>query len=78
MTRYRVVVQGELSDRFQRGFEDLNLVRESGDTVIEGEFIDTAQLYHLLDRLQDLGLELVAVSSDDAPAGGAHGSDADE
>lgn len=62
MTRYRVVVRGELSDRFKAGFAGLGLERAAGETVLEGELGGQEDLRELLEQLQELGLELVAVS----------------
>ena len=59
---YRVVVSGRLSDRFAAAFEGLTLETEPGRSSLSGSFADQAQLYGLLDRLRDLGIELVSVN----------------
>jgi hypothetical protein len=60
-TRYRIVVRGELSDRFCSAFEGMELRRSDGTTVITGEIRDQSQLQGLLERTAQLGLELVSV-----------------
>jgi outer membrane PBP1 activator LpoA protein len=60
-TRYRIVVRGELSDRFSAAFEGMELQPTGGETVITGEIRDQSQLRGLLDRAAALGLELVSV-----------------
>lgn len=58
---YRVVVSGRLSDRFAESFDGLTLESQPGRSSLSGSFADHAQLYGLLDRLRDLGIELVSV-----------------
>jgi hypothetical protein len=76
--RYRIVLRGRLSERFESAFEGMALEHGPNQTVLIGEVRDQAQLYGLLDRLRDFGIELVAVQ----PAGTAdtsaeHGSPRD-
>jgi hypothetical protein len=56
----RIVIRGRLSDRLGSAFGQLSLERRPGETVMHG-LADSAQLDELLDRLRDLGLELVSV-----------------
>lgn len=65
--RYEIVVRGRLTDRFESQFEGVTLEPRRGTTALHGELADQAQLYGLIDRLRDLGLELVSV---DAPGVG--------
>jgi hypothetical protein len=50
-----------LSDRFEAAFDPMKLEPGHGETAIVGEVRDQAQLYGILDRIRDLGLELVSV-----------------
>jgi hypothetical protein len=61
-TVYRIVVRGELSQRYLPAFEGMTLTTGEGETAIVGPVIDQAQLHGLLDRVGDLGLELVSVN----------------
>jgi hypothetical protein len=69
---YRIVVRSELSERYARAFEEMEMETNSGLTVLTGEIIDQPHLYGILDRLSGLGLELLSVqclpegSQDDA------------
>jgi hypothetical protein len=45
----------------------MTLVSGNGQTSITGPVIDQAQLHGLLDRIRDLGLELVSVSATPEP-----------
>jgi hypothetical protein len=59
--RYRVVIAGRLSERFTDAFA-LRAVEVRGNrTILEGDILDQAQLYGLIDSLRDLALELVGV-----------------
>ena len=66
-SRYRIVLRGRLSERFETAFEGMALEPGPNQTVLVGEVRDQAQLYGLLDRLRDFGIELVALE----PAGTA-------
>jgi hypothetical protein len=63
-TRYRIAVRGRLSERLGSAFEGLALEPGHEQTVLAGEIRDQAQLYGVLDRIRDLGLELVSVAED--------------
>jgi hypothetical protein len=67
-THYRIVVRSELSARYSQAFEGMTLVSGDGQTAITGPVIDQAQLHGLLDRIRDLGLELVSVTATPDPA----------
>jgi hypothetical protein len=56
---YRITVRGRLSERFASAFEGMAVQPGRGETGLLGEVTDQAQLYGLLDRLRDFGLELV-------------------
>jgi hypothetical protein len=58
----RITVGGRLSERLAAAFDGMTLVRRSGATELAGEVVDQAQLYGLLARIRDLGLELKAVT----------------
>jgi hypothetical protein len=61
--RYRVTVKGRLSERFASAFEGVTLEPGAGETALVGR-LDQSQLYGLLDRLRDFGLELLRVEED--------------
>jgi len=58
---YRIVVRGELDERFAYLFNAMRMGRHEGTTVLEGPVRDRAQLYGFIDRIQELGLELLVV-----------------
>jgi hypothetical protein len=67
-THYQIVVRGELSQRFSMAFEGMSLEAGDGQTVITGPVVDQAHLHGLLDRVRDLGLELVSVNATFTPS----------
>jgi hypothetical protein len=80
-TRYEIVVVGELSDRFALAFEGMEVRAQGGRTTISGLVTDQAQLHGLIDRVGDLGLDLldlrvVDVGPHSAPAGSERASGA--
>jgi hypothetical protein len=70
-TIYRIVVRGELSQRYLPAFEGMTLATGDGKTAITGPVVDQAQLHGLLDRVGDLGLELISVNPTLEPASSA-------
>ena len=67
--RYRLVLRGEMGEPFAFLFEGMRMERLAGTTVLTGRVIDQAHLVGLIQRTQELGLELVSIGSADE---GAH------
>ena len=65
---YRLVVRGELDSRFAYLFDDMRMERVEGTTELTGSVIDQAQLHGFIQRIEELGLELVCVEQTDDPA----------
>jgi hypothetical protein len=68
-SRYRIVLRGRLSERFESAFDGMTLEYGPNRTVLVGDVRDQAQLYGLLDRLQEFGIELLAVEPADVSDG---------
>ena len=60
---YRIVVRGELSDRYASAFEGMQMEAKNGQTILTGEVKDQPHLFGILDRLNSLGLELLSVQA---------------
>lgn len=58
---YRLIVRGELGARFAYLFEGMQMERVTGTTVLTGPVRDRAQLHGFIERIEELGLELVSV-----------------
>ena len=77
-SRYRIVLRGRLSERFESAFDGMALEAGPNQTVLVGEVRDQAHLYGLLDQLRDFGIDLVAVEpAGTADAGAEHNSPRD-
>ena len=59
---YELVLRGEVGDHFGLAFDGMRLERVGGNTVLTGRVQDQAQLLGLIERVQDLGLQLVSVN----------------
>jgi hypothetical protein len=70
-SRYRIVLRGRLSERFESAFDGMSLEHGPNRTVLTGEVRDQAHLYGLLGRLQEFGIELLAVEPADDSGGGS-------
>lgn len=62
---YRLVVRGELDGRFEYLFEGMRMECVTGTTVLTGPVRDRAQLHGFIERIEELGLELVSVQQID-------------
>jgi hypothetical protein len=58
---YRLVVRGELDARYASLFEAMAMDRVGGKTVLTGEVVDQAHLHGLIERIEELGLELLEI-----------------
>ena len=56
------MLRGEIGDRFGVLFEGMRLERRAGPTVLTGAVRDQAHLHGLIERIQELGIELVSVN----------------
>jgi len=61
--RFEIVIRGRLSHRYEAAFDGVTLRTRPGQTVLTTMIIDGPQLYGLLNRLRDLGLELISVNA---------------
>jgi len=67
MSSYEIRVDGHLDDRWVAWFDGLDLTHESdGTTTLRGPVVDQTALHGLLQRIRDLGLPLVSVTTIDA------------
>jgi hypothetical protein len=70
---YRLIVEGELSERLAPAFAGMEFSLRDGDTTLTGYVRDQPELQALLRRVADLGLTLLeARAVDDAPPPVAH------
>jgi hypothetical protein len=61
--RYVIVVRGRLSRRYEHAFDRVTVEPQAGRTTLRADLVDQSQLYGLLDRLRDLGIELLSVNA---------------
>jgi hypothetical protein len=67
MSSYEIRVDGHLDDRWVAWFDGLDLTHEGdGTTTLRGPVVDQTALHGLLQRIRDLGLPLVSVTTIDA------------
>jgi hypothetical protein len=59
---YRIVVRGELSERYAVAFEGMEMETETGRTILTG-VIDQPGLHGIFERINGLGLELLRAES---------------
>ena len=65
---YRLVVRGELDARFSYLFNGMQMERVAGTTVLTGRVLDQAQLHGFIERIEELGLELLSVEQISEPS----------
>lgn len=59
--RYEIRVRGRLSDATLESFAGMDVDLAPAETVLHGPVVDQVRLHGLLERIQSLGLELLAV-----------------
>jgi hypothetical protein len=62
---YRLVVRGELSDRYGCLFGAMEMEQVAGTTVLTGIVRDQAQLHGYIERIEELNLDLLEVQQVD-------------
>ena len=66
MAVYEIRVKGHLDGRWSEWFDGLTIANvENGDAVLAGEIVDQSALHGTLNKVRDLGLPLLAVTSVD-------------
>jgi hypothetical protein len=63
--RYRLVLRGEPGEPFGFLFEGMRMDRVAGTMVMTGIVIDQAHLAGLIQRTQELSLELISIEPTD-------------
>jgi hypothetical protein len=61
--RYEIVVRGRLSTRYESALDGVTVEARHGETTLRAEIIDQPQLYGLLNRLRDFGIELISINA---------------
>ena len=56
-------MRGRLSRRFESAFDGITLEPRPGETTLRADLADQSQLYGLLNRLRDLGIELISLNA---------------
>jgi hypothetical protein len=64
---YRIVVAGEFGDLLSAAFDDVTVTAGGGKTVLIAPVRDSQELYGLMDRLRDHGVQLEGVTQIDEP-----------
>jgi hypothetical protein len=65
---YRVVVRGGLDARFRVLFNGMQMEHVADTTVLTGRVVDQAQLHGYIERIEELGLELLSLERTSAPS----------
>jgi hypothetical protein len=61
---YKIRVKGHLDERWSDWFDGLEITNlENGEAMLYGDIVDQAALHGVLNKVRDLNLALVAVSS---------------
>ena len=62
MNRYEIVIQGYIDQRREDWFAGLEITQlPGGRSLLAGEVVDQAALYGILNRIRDMGLNLLSI-----------------
>ena len=62
-THYNIKIQGQLDDRWQEWFDDLDIIlTPDGDTILSGAIVDQSALYGVLKKINNLGMKLISLN----------------
>jgi hypothetical protein len=61
LMRYQIVVRGAVSPRLAQTIDCVSASDQ--ETVLTADVVDQAQLHGILERLRDLGIDLVRIES---------------
>jgi hypothetical protein len=64
--RYRIVVRGEFGALLSNAFSELVVETRQGETVLMVDAIDDSELYDVLERLRDFGIDLLSLCQESA------------
>jgi hypothetical protein len=65
MAVYEIRVKGHLDGRWSEWFDGLAIANlQNGEAMLFGEIVDQAALHGVLNKVRDLNLALVAISSE--------------
>ena len=75
---YEIRIKGHLDKSWADWFNGLAIIHEdNGDTLLSGSLPDQAALHGVLNRLRDLGIQLISVNPvEDVQASGEEDADA--
>jgi hypothetical protein len=68
VTRYRILVRGRLTSRLMSGIEGVEMEQSGDDTALLASIATSGELDVLLERLGDLGIEVVSLGQEPGPA----------
>ena len=57
--RFRILVAGRLEFRFAEGIDGIDLGHSEDGSTLDGSFVDQSHLRGILDRLWQLGIEVL-------------------
>jgi hypothetical protein len=63
--RFHISVRGQLRDGFAETIGAVEQVDLDGTTTLSGELRDQSQLHGMLERLRDLGVDILRFETDD-------------
>lgn len=67
--RVQILIRGDLGEGCAAWFENLSVeLQEDGNTMLNGDVSDRSELYGIIARLRDLGLELISIERTDIDA----------
>jgi len=61
--KIRIEIEGILNEEWAEWFENFEIIHKSKSTILKGKVSDQSALHGVLNKIRDLNLKLVSVSS---------------
>ncbi len=65
----RIRIKGLMNHSWSGWFENFNICHRNGETILSGTVPDQSALHGLLNKIRDLGIELISVELHDSDGG---------
>ena len=60
-----ILIKGHIPEKWSDWFEDLEVRRDGGNSILSGEVKDHAAVHGIIERFRDLNMDLISINLSD-------------